>query len=231
MQDNKKLEKDHPLLVEYSVLAEYFGKVITFRFTTAAFFIAAIAFIISRSMPNEMAEYVLLFAMSFGIWIVELRSRGIFDNILHRAWQIESHWANPCLGELPFFIHMTPDAAHKSGIIEIPETNRKWDRTRILIFKYFSLRHISHTLGLDILYLSVMAYSLWKLRGFIYIFKGKTMDPISALLAIAISLIGYNLLRAAPNKDIRKFKWIFAICGCLMIAGSAYIIFCALSAP
>jgi len=224
--------KPHPsfqpyefLKTEYSALAEYFGKVITFRFTTAAFFIVAVAFVVGRATPGP-SEHALLFAMSLGIWIVELRNRGIFETLLHRGWQIERLWANSWGGQLPLFMHLTPKSAHDSGVVFIPEQYRTFDRTRILVFGRFHFHPISHTLGLDILYLSVMVYALWSLRGKIQSFfvQGATMDPVSALLAFAIILVGYKLFRNAPDVKDEKLRKFLLIIGCLMIVGAIIII-------
>jgi hypothetical protein len=49
-----------------------------------AFFIAAVALVLQVDDPAP-GHYALLFAVSLGLWIVELRNRAIFDNLLRRA--------------------------------------------------------------------------------------------------------------------------------------------------
>jgi hypothetical protein len=59
------------LRTEYTVLSQYFGTVITFRFTTASFFLAAVALVLQIE-DLEWHHYLLLLMLSLGIWIVEL---------------------------------------------------------------------------------------------------------------------------------------------------------------
>jgi hypothetical protein len=57
---------DEWLRTEYATLSNYFGNVITFRFTTASFFITTVALVLQIESPKP-AHYVLLFAASLGI--------------------------------------------------------------------------------------------------------------------------------------------------------------------
>jgi len=221
---NVKSSQDDFLRTEYTALARYFGTVITFRFTTAAFFIAAVALVLGINQPTP-AHHVLLFAISLGIWIVELRNRSVFENLLRRAWRIEEAWARPNDGQLPLFQHMAPIGAAKEGH-SIPESLRKYDQSRILWFgHYFSARHISHTLGFDILYLSVMAYSVWSLRSVATQFLGgQTMDPVLALFAFGIIVVGYRAIRAGAAVERRAVAALLAIIGTLLILAAGALV-------
>lgn len=69
------------LRTEYVALSQYFGTVIIFRFTTVSFFIAAVALVLGLTKP-ETHHYLLLLALSLGIWIVELRNRALSDGVV-----------------------------------------------------------------------------------------------------------------------------------------------------
>jgi hypothetical protein len=61
-------------------LSAYFGTVTTFRFTTASFFLAAVALVL-RIEDLERHHYLLLLMLSLGAWIVELRNRSLSRNL------------------------------------------------------------------------------------------------------------------------------------------------------
>jgi hypothetical protein len=182
-------DRDEFLRTEYKALVEYFGKIITFRFTTVSFFLAAVAFVLGRANP-EWHHYLLLLAFSLGVWIVELRNRSLSGNLVCRAKEIELRWAN---NEKPFFTHMIPP----KGV---------WypDRAQMLWFLLPSMRFITHTVGLDVVYLSVIAYSGWGMFSTVKAFPQGTltmnvMDPVAAVLALGLTLVGANLIKTAAT--------------------------------
>lgn len=199
-------------IAEYNNLSHYFSTVITFRFTTVAFFIAAVALMLRINNPT-IYHYILLFLISVGIWLVELRNRAIFYNLIERGWEIEKKWADHEKGILPFFTHMTPwDAAKKYP--KIPEESRRFDKTRILWFTRFSARCISHTMGLDIIYLSVIGYSLWLLFSKLDLpSKGGVMISSQALVTLIVFLSGIYLIRTGTVK--KRVRW----AKCVLIIG------------
>lgn len=186
--------KQQFLLAEYAALAEYYGKIITFRFTTAAFFVAAVALVLQAQ--ERQANYVLLLAVSLGIWLVELRNRAIFHSLLRRAWRIERAFLPD---ELPLFTHMAPLEAAK----ELPDIKpaQHTDRTRVFLSERFPLPIATHTVGFDILYLSVMAYAIWSLRSSIagVIVARTTLDPVLALFAFLLIWVGYLAVRSTED--------------------------------
>jgi hypothetical protein len=219
------------LRTEYTALSTYFGTVITFRFTTASFFIAAVALVL-RIEKLDWHHYLLLLLLSLGAWIVELRNRSLSDNLVRRAYEIEHGWANYQAGELPFFTHMilppedngsTPKSSQYQDQTQemlipsfspslIPERKRRLDQTQILWFPKFRTRFIfiTHTVGLDIVYLSVIAYSGWGLLPAVQIARQKAlnmnaMDPVAAVLAVALALACVSLVKLTATKN--GVKW------------------------
>lgn len=216
MLADNKTDSSQFLRVEYTALSAYFGTVTTFRFTTASFFLAAVALVL-RIEDLERHHYLLLLTLSLGIWIVELRNRSLSRNLVQRAHQIERAWSET--GRLPFFTHM------------IPPNDSDWylDRAQMLWFLLPSMRFITHTVGLDLVYLSVIAYSGWYLffRDRILYQKGlsmSTMDPIAAVLALALTLAGVSLVKLVVTEDKVKCPWFPAIVGVLLILGTAAIV-------
>lgn len=200
------------LRTEYKALVEYFGKIITFRFTTVSFFIAAVALVLGLAKPEtyQTHHYLLLLALSLGAWVVELRNRSLSRNLEQRAHQIERVWAQE--GERPFFTHM------------IPPHDSDWypDRAQMLWFLLPPLRFITHTIGLDLIYLSVIAYSGWGLLSTVKISPQGTLnmnviDPVAAMLALALALAGASLVKTVATKDKVKWSWFPALVGTFLI--------------
>jgi hypothetical protein len=188
------------LIAEYNNLTRYFSTVITFRFTTASFFIAAVALFLGLKDASFL-HYLLLFLLAIGIWIVELRNRAIFHNLLERGWAIEKNWADHDKGDLPFLTHMTPVSAAKK-YPSIPREARVFDKTRILWSPRFSGKYLTHTVGLDIVYISVLAFSLWSLLGASEIsLGGLPMPIISGVLGLLVVFGGINLMKASLLKE------------------------------
>lgn len=207
-------DRDEFLRTEYKALVEYFGKIITFRFTTVSFFIAAVAFVLGRANP-KWHHYLLLLAFSLGIWIVELRNRSLSGNLVCRAKEIELRWAN---NEKPFFTHMIP-----------PPGGWYQDQAPMLWFLLPSKWFITHTVGLDIIYLSVIVYSGWGLLSAVQISPQRAlnmnaMDPIAAVLALALTLVGANLVKVGATKNEVKWPKFLAFVGVVLMLGAAIIV-------
>jgi len=133
MNGTSKNDRDEFLRTEYTALSQYFGTVITFRFTTASFFIAAVALVLGIEEP-EQHHYLLLLLLSLGAWIVELRNRSLSENLVRRAYEIERGWANYQAGELPFFTHMIPPEDNGST----PKNSQCQDQTQEMLIPSFS---------------------------------------------------------------------------------------------
>ena len=215
------------LRTEYDALSRYFNTVITFRFTTASFFIAAVALVL-RIENLDWYHYLLLLLVSLGAWIVELRNRSLSANLVKRAKEIECRWADQ--GSAPFFTHMIP-----------PEGVWYSDQAKMLWFSLPSMKFITHTFGLDIVYLSVIAYSGWGLLPAVQIARQKAlnmnaMDPIAAVLAFALTLVAANLIKtatiekktAATNGTVVKQPDHLIVGGWALLIGAAIIIAIAL---
>jgi len=210
MSDYKNQKGDF-LRTEYSALSNYHNRVITFRFTTVAFFIAAVAFIL-RIDKLDFEHYLLLLLISLGIWIIELRNRAIFDNLLRRGRKIEEYWGSINRGDLPFYSHMTPIEIYKDRKI-VPDNVQFFDKTRIAGFHRFSARYISHTLGLDIVYLSVIGYSIWGLCNEPNLsIQGGNMELIKILSTLIVFLSGIFLIKTVVvEREVRLAKWALGI--------------------
>ena len=76
------------LRAEYSALSAYFNTVVTFRFTTLGFYLAAVALICGGEAPSRSRAFVLL-VITVSLYLVELRNRTLYKNLSDRAMQIE----------------------------------------------------------------------------------------------------------------------------------------------
>ncbi|MEA1867287.1 MAG: IS1595 family transposase [Thermodesulfobacteriota bacterium] len=150
----------------------------------------------------------------------EIRGRGTG----RIRWQIESRWADHGCCDLPLFTHITPRAAAEV-YPNIPKHVRVPDFTRILWFPRFRTWLVSHTIGLDVVYLSAIAYSAWSL--FVHsegLSRGKDMDPVSALLAIALTLVGVGSIRSALDEGGPRMRWLLAIIGSVLVLVAVAVI-------
>ena len=174
--DNKTDQEPKPtaddVRAEYTALARYFGQVIGFRFTAATIYFAGIAFILQAGLSRS--KLVLMLIFSIGMWIVEIRNRGIFYVLGARGMQIErDYWGyKDKLAYSSFFQRMFR-AEPLKGPAEDTEKPAP-DPVRILIWMCtepprWIEKLISHTMGFDLVYLGVIVFSLWHLglRGWL----------------------------------------------------------------
>jgi hypothetical protein len=129
------------LRVKYSTLLAYINSVVTFRFTTLGFYLAAVGIILSGTPSLE--KYFLLALISISLYIIEIRNRFLKNDLGARAEQIEKKW----------------------GYIE----NRRDDYTPADTYIFgkripynkddYTKLGITHSCALDILYFSIFAYA------------------------------------------------------------------------
>ena len=223
-------DKEKFLEAEYKGLSEYFGKAITFRFTTAAFFIAAVAIVLGARNPS-LSHYALLLAISIGVWIVELRTRSLFANLIARGQAIETEWGEH-VGRAPvtehdhmtFFHHIQPRRKDP----KVPGEALLPDESRILFFKRIRTSFISHTIGLDIVYLSVIVFAALKVvklaPSTVWATSMSHLDPISAVLSLLLVAIGAHLVREGAWKN--DFKPILMpSMGVILMLGAAVLVY------
>ena len=211
-------ERPHNLRTEYDALTRYFTTVIQFRFTTAAFFIAAVGLIVGLKTEPTPAHYVLLFLFALGIWIVELRHRSLFRELLTRGRQIEREWGYPSGTKeksWAFLSQMTPYEARdellaRNATAPCPDTTPLktkilWFRTTSALSKFFR-----HTVGLDIIYFSTMGYAIWRLlmptnsaavtKEIMIYQTGVGFLALVVLIGIGLACLGYGLMvRSRPD--------------------------------
>jgi hypothetical protein len=234
MNDNT-LDPDN-VRTEYNALIAFHNSVVTYRFTLLGFFAAAVAFI--AKAKQETPEAILLLFLTIGLYIVERRNRILYTQMAERAIEIErKHWKlnrsndksddKPDTG-LPLFCMLRMDLLPADLINELSDDQKKDYKRR----RSFWMRMLSHSRGLDIVYLSVMLYSIWSLiRNGNLTLQENAMDPITALLSFAIIIVGFNLIRtgaikktgAIDNEDLRWPK-ILVLIGSVLILGAAVLI-------
>jgi hypothetical protein len=156
-QNNNSPNADKSYLqTEYSALSSYFNTVVTFRFTTLGFFLAALALIVASEVTRGKA--ILLMVITIALWLIELRNRTLYDNLGERGMQIErTYWEYKGKHAYePFFSHMfkKKPVDDKNAEEPPPLDHPKWLNGRIEI--PFAP---SHGLGLDLLYFAVVVYA------------------------------------------------------------------------
>ena len=144
---------------EYAALSAYFGTVINFRFTTLGFFLAAVGLIVSADVPTR-AHALLLLLVASGAWIVEMRNRSLFRELAERGIEIERQvWGyRGADAYKPLYSRMLK--TKPSSVIE--GTEPPASKTKLLFWE-FGAKHLSHTLGIDLIFLGVIAFAIWQL--------------------------------------------------------------------
>jgi hypothetical protein len=154
----EELKKEGPenLRVKYSTLQAYINSVVTFRFTTLGFFLAAVALILSGT-PYR-GKYILLCVITFALYLIELRNRFLKNDLGAQADKIEEKWdivENYDLVPSTIFI----------VVINKKDDKINYDNRKLKLKKFLGitiqLKDITtHSFALDILYFSVFFYAL-----------------------------------------------------------------------
>ncbi len=77
------------LRTEYSELSRYFAEVIKFRFTVLGLFAAGQVAVLISAQAHARLVFLLAGIVTFAFWIVELRNRITYRNIVERGAEIE----------------------------------------------------------------------------------------------------------------------------------------------
>jgi hypothetical protein len=154
------------LRIEYSAVVNYHNDLVKSRFTIAGLYIAAIGFVVgavfkeSSTITCQLICSMFACWIAFCLWIIELRSRGLYTSLAMRGKDIEHrHWnlTGPDWYE-GFFSrqHKEKPAQNEieyaGNVSEKPEYDRMkiaWMQNKLpeSICKY-----ISHSWGFDLLY-------------------------------------------------------------------------------
>lgn len=150
------------LRTEYSALVAYYSSLITFRFTTVGFFLAAAALIV-QVLGKGTA--LLLLLLTVGAWVIELRNRAIFRALLDRAVQIEEDWQHQGRDQFsPLFRRMVRIGLSDELRASSPEIPKFLpDKVKIFCWEWRpSENWVSHSFGLDLIYGAVLVFALAK---------------------------------------------------------------------
>jgi len=134
------------LRAKYNSLAAYSNAVVSFRFTTISFFLAALALILGGKEPLSPDKYILLIIIVISLWAIELRNRTIKNELDAYARQIEKIWRYERDKKLDYAQWPTKILF---GIITIPP----WAADFIF----------THSNAIDFLFLGVLVYALYHL--------------------------------------------------------------------
>lgn len=217
---------------EYKALIAYHNSVVTYRFTLLGFFAAAVAFIAKQRM--DIPQALLLLFLTIGLYIVERRNRVLYTQMSKRAMEIEEkHWRfnRSAINDstVPLFCRFRLDELSQEEKNKLPNKLKK----ELESMGRWSIRRLtaSHTVGLDIFYLSVMLYAIWSLLPSVNpSFQEKAMHPIILYLinvtfALAIIMVGVSLIKTGVNNKEARWPWLSAILGVLLILGAVVFIF------
>lgn len=217
---------------EYKALIAYHNSVVTYRFTLLGFFAAAVAFIAKQGMGIPQA--LLLLFLTIGLYIVERRNRVLYTQMSKRAMEIEEkHWGFNRKDNndrtVPLFCRFRLDELSQQVRNGLPDELKK----ELESMGRWSIRRLtaSHSVGLDIFYLSVMLYAVWSFLPSMNLpSQEKAMHSIIVYLinvafALAIIIVGVSLIKTGVSNKEARWPWLSAILGALLILGAAVFIF------
>jgi hypothetical protein len=147
---------------EYGAICANLNQLASFRFTLIGFYIAAMGLIVSGTPDKD--NFVLMLWISLCFWILELRNRGLHTNMSDRGMQIErEYWGYK--GEAayePFISHWRKEKPSHDPKASEPSTPDK-ESVKFLFWKTKLPDFINHSVGLDLLFLGVIGYSVIQL--------------------------------------------------------------------
>jgi hypothetical protein len=147
---------------EYKAICANLNQLGSFRFTLIGFYVAAMGLIASANPGKD--RFALMLWTSLCFWILELRNRGLHTNMSERGMQIErEYWGYKGKRAYePFICHWSKERpADDSEAYKILKPGK--DSVKFLFWKITLPEFISHSLGLDLLFLGVMVYSIVRL--------------------------------------------------------------------
>ena len=157
-QQKKRLPLVEPenLPVIYNNLLAYINTVVTFRFTTLGFYLAAVALILGVNSSFE--RYLILVFITISLYIIELRNRFLKNELEAQVKQIQKKWHYIEGGynddELQPTTIFGMVINKKDDILEINKSEPKPEFGKFLTLK------ITHSIALDSLYFSIFIYAL-----------------------------------------------------------------------
>lgn len=151
---------------EYSAVVSYHSSIVNSRFTIAGLYVAAVGFLAGAILKENASIIARIAGSGLGcwltlcLWILELRSRALFTNLAHRGMDIEhNYWGfnNDEDWYRGFFSRQYKEPPGYNP--DIDELSRRVNPDRptlgwaTLPINNILARYISHSLGLDLLYI------------------------------------------------------------------------------
>lgn len=143
---------------EYAALSQYFISLISHRLTLLGFYLAAVGLMAAKWWPLPVPLAILGCVLTLALYIFELRTRILYHHLAKRGIEIEQrYFCRPNTGdEYPFFSRQFTQYLGKKG----ERFRDEYFATPLKVLGYIPVkwRFISHSLALDILYLSVLLF-------------------------------------------------------------------------
>jgi hypothetical protein len=164
--NEKPTAESENLPVIYNSLLAYINSVVTFRFTTLGFFLAAVGLILAGT--PSLGKYILLSLITIALYIIELRNRFLKNELEVETKQIVHKWH---YNEDKEGYYTQPNFTTIFGLIINEEDEIKGYKgynsskdPRILKTGFFGIPRlkikITHSFALDILYFSIFLYAV-----------------------------------------------------------------------
>ncbi len=162
MDKSNELPGNKNIETEYHAICANLNQLASFRFTLIGFYVAAMGLIAAANPGKD--RFALMLWISLCFWIIELRNRGLHTNMSERGMQIErEYWGYK--GERayePFISHWSKKPPIQDGeAYKIAKPAK--ETVKFLFWKIELPDFISHSLGLDLLFLGVITYSIIQL--------------------------------------------------------------------
>lgn len=147
---------------EYNAICANLNQLASFRFTLVGFYVAAMGLIAAANPGKD--RFILMLWISLCFWILELRNRGLHTNMSDRGMQIErEYWGYTGKKAYePFISHWRKEKPiNDPEAIEPSELHK--ESVKLFFWKTKLPDFVTHSLGLDLLFLGVICYSVVRL--------------------------------------------------------------------
>jgi hypothetical protein len=134
---------------EYISICSAINQFASLRFTLAGLYITGVGVLAVADNKLVYAKFILIIALTVCLWVVDLRTRELIENLIRRGSQIEvNEWGYADASKQP-----------KPFITSLRTRNSE---NIDFLFWHISAP-VTHSLGLDLLFSSIFIYSLAQL--------------------------------------------------------------------
>ena len=146
--------KPENLRTEYAVIGSYTIAMTGARFQTVAIYLAAVGLIVGRGEPSHLTA-LLIFVVSVGLWVLDLRNRDVLGRLGERgSWIEREGWG-----------YRSDPEAKEGGVgffldSPVPPRLRFLTTDPVVVPNQLPPWVLTHAFGIDVVFLGVIGYAI-----------------------------------------------------------------------